>query len=77
MNSFPRRYYFFAGTFVITLLLYVDRICISTSKSAIGNDLELSDIQIGWILASFALGYALFPTLYVGDSEIVKGLYDA
>lgn len=69
MNSFPRRYYFFAGTFLITLLLYIDRVCISSAKSAIGDDLNLSDIQMGWVLGSFALGYALFqvPAGSFGD----------
>ena len=60
MNTIPRRYYFFAGTFLITLLLYIDRVCISSAKGAIGEDLGLSDIQMGWVLGSFALGYALF-----------------
>lgn len=80
MSSFPRRYYFFAGTFLITLLLYIDRICISSAKSSIGVDLGLSDIQMGWVLASFALGYALFqvPGGTLGDQfgprKVVTGI---
>ena len=53
-----RRYLFFAGTFLITLLLYIDRVCISAAKDSIANDLYLSDIQMGWVLSAFALGYA-------------------
>ncbi len=55
-----KRYGFFVGTFFITLLLYVDRACISSAKEAISGDLNLSDTQMGWVLSAFALGYALF-----------------
>lgn len=64
-----KRYYFFAGTFCITLLLYIDRVAISSSKEGIANDLSLSDTQMGWVLAAFSLGYALFqvPVGALGD----------
>ncbi len=64
-----RRYFFFAGTFFLTLLLYIDRVAISSSKEMIGGDLTLSDTQIGWVLAAFSLGYALFqvPVGAIGD----------
>ncbi|WP_235299210.1 MFS transporter [Portibacter marinus] len=55
-----KRYGFFIGTFLITILLYVDRACISSAKEAISGDLGLSDTQMGWVLSAFALGYALF-----------------
>lgn len=58
--KFQNRYYFFAGSFLITLLLYIDRVCISSAKDSITSDLQFTDTQMGWILASFALGYALF-----------------
>lgn len=51
-----------AGTFTLSVLLYVDRICISTAKSRIAHDLALDDRQMGWVLSIFALGYALFQT---------------
>ena len=44
------------------MLLYVDRICISTAKDGITQDLGLTDKQFGWVLSAFALGYALFQT---------------
>ena len=54
------RYWLVLGLFLLSVLLYVDRVCISSAKSEIATDLQLSDKQIGWVLSSFALGYALF-----------------
>lgn len=59
---FPRRYFIVGGTFLLALLLYVDRICISVAKEPIAEALNLSDKQMGWVLAAFSLGYALFQT---------------
>lgn len=56
------RYIFVAGTFFLTLLLYVDRICISVAKDPISESLDLSKEEMGWVLSVFALGYALFQT---------------
>lgn len=56
------RYIFVLGTFFLTLLLYVDRICISVAKDPISKSLDLSKEQMGWVLSAFALGYALFQT---------------
>jgi len=69
-----KRYGFFAGSFLITLLLYVDRVCISSAKDSISGDLNLTDIQMGWVLSAFALGYALFqvPGGALGDKYGVR-----
>jgi MFS transporter, ACS family, glucarate transporter len=56
------RYIFVLGTFFLTLLLYVDRICISVAKDPISESLDLSKEQMGWVLSAFALGYAIFQT---------------
>ena len=53
------RYIVVVGMFILSLLLYVDRVCISVAKDAIGGDLGLSDKAMGWVLSAFALGYAL------------------
>lgn len=58
----PIRYLIIVGTFLLTLLLYIDRICISVAKDSLASDLGMSDKQMGWILSAFALGYALFQT---------------
>ena len=69
-----RRYGFFAGSFLITLLLYIDRVCISSAKDSISGDLNLTDIEMGWVLSAFALGYALFqvPGGALGDKYGVR-----
>ena len=55
----PRRALVVTATFLLAFLLYVDRVCISTAKAPIVAELGLSDAQFGWILSSFAFGYAL------------------
>ncbi|WP_109829546.1 MFS transporter [Reichenbachiella versicolor] len=56
----PTRHIVVSGMFILSLLLYVDRVCISVAKETIQADLGLSDIYMGWVLSAFALGYALF-----------------
>lgn len=74
MINNSKRYRFFLGSFLITLLLYVDRVCISSAKDAISGDLSLTDTQMGWVLSAFALGYALFqvPGGTLGDKYGVR-----
>lgn len=62
LKFIPGRYFLVVGTFLLALLLYVDRVCISVAKEPIANELDLTDKQMGWILSIFALGYALFQT---------------
>ena len=54
-----------AGTFLLALLLYVDRVCISVAKEPISAMLDLSDKQMGWVLAAFSLGLMLFITTLI------------
>jgi MFS transporter, ACS family, glucarate transporter len=56
----PTRFLLVLGMFLLSMLLYVDRVCISSAKNEIAADLRLSDTQMGWVLSIFALGYALF-----------------
>lgn len=58
----PTRYLLALATFSLSLLLYVDRVCISAAQGPIAESLNLSDRQMGWVLSIFALGYALFQT---------------
>jgi ACS family glucarate transporter-like MFS transporter len=62
MVSMPRRYVLVLGTFLLSVLLYVDRACISAAKDTIADDLSLTERQMGWVLSAFALGYALCQT---------------
>lgn len=65
--KFKGRYFVVLGMFLLSLLLYIDRVCISVAKDDIGGDLMLSDKAMGWVLSAFALGYALF--------QIPSGMY--
>ncbi|GHB80193.1 MFS transporter [Persicitalea jodogahamensis] len=56
----PKRYWVVVGTFLLAMLLYVDRILISVAKPEVSASLSLSDKQMGWVLSIFSLGYALF-----------------
>ncbi|MFD2257067.1 MFS transporter [Luteolibacter algae] len=58
----PVRLLLLTGTFLISLLLYIDRTCIQVAGDAIKRDLNLTDTQFGWILSIFTLGYALGQT---------------
>ena len=58
----PTRYFLIMNTFLLSLLLYIDRVCISAAKSPIADSLNLTDTEMGWVLSCFALGYALFQT---------------
>jgi ACS family glucarate transporter-like MFS transporter len=58
----PFRYLLVVLTFCLSLLLYIDRTCIATSKAIIVEEFGMSDIQWGWAMAIFTLGYALAQT---------------
>lgn len=58
----PRRFILIAGTFLLSLLLYVDRTCISLAKEDMTKELGLTNEHWAWVLAAFAFGYALFQT---------------
>jgi MFS transporter, ACS family, glucarate transporter len=45
--------------FVMSLITYLDRVCISTAKEPIAKDLALGDEAMGMVFGAFALGYAL------------------
>lgn len=58
----PSRCWFVAGSFALSVLLYVDRACISAAKDDVAADLQLTDLQMGWVFAAFAIGYAVCQT---------------
>jgi ACS family glucarate transporter-like MFS transporter len=64
-----KRYWVVFGTFLLAMLLYIDRIMISVAKPEVTAELGLSDKEMGWILSIFSLGYAVFqmPSGYLAD----------
>lgn len=69
MKSVPYRYRVLIFLCALTTLTYLDRICISIVGVRIKNEFALSNEQFGWVLAAFALAYALFeiPSGFLGD----------
>jgi len=45
--------------FALSMITYVDRVCISAAKEAIGAEMHLSETAMGFVFSAFALGYAL------------------
>lgn len=54
------RYLVIAGAALLSVLMWIDRACISAAKSDIAGDLGLTDTQVGWVMGAFTLGYAFF-----------------
>jgi MFS transporter, ACS family, glucarate transporter len=67
--SIPLRAVLVFLTFLHTVNLYIDRAAISAGRNSMVADLGLTDIEFGWVMAMFTLGYALFqaPTGYFAD----------
>ena len=65
----PYRYRVLILLCSLTTLTYLDRITISIVGVRLKTDLHLSNEQFGWVLASFALAYALFeiPSVILVD----------
>jgi ACS family glucarate transporter-like MFS transporter len=59
-SGIPKRFVLVFTTFLLSVLLYVDRICIQVAHDPVLEELKFDDEKWAWILAAFALGYALF-----------------
>ncbi|MFN8706035.1 MAG: MFS transporter [Planctomyces sp.] len=70
-NSAPSRTRFLVLGLLCLLsgILYIDRICISSARTVIGEELKLSPQQTGYFMMAFTLAYGLFeiPTGRWGD----------
>jgi MFS family permease len=63
------RYQVLAWACSLSMLTYVDRVCIKQVQPDICRDLGLSDQEFAWAFSSFGLAYALFevPSGWLGD----------
>ena len=63
------RYAVLAVIFLLAVITYLDRVCISIAAPFITTDLGLNSVQMGAVFSIFALAYALFevPTGWMGD----------
>src|SRR6187399_1928027 len=53
----------------LSMLTYIDRVCIKTVEPDISRDLGLGAQQFAWVFAAFALSYAILevPSGWLGD----------
>lgn len=54
---------------VLSVITYVDRVCIASSAPAIRGELGLDAVQMGWVFSAFTFAYAVFeiPTGWMAD----------
>src|SRR5690349_13878656 len=55
--------------FALTVITYLDRLCIAAAAPAITETFHFSPSQMGWIFSAFTLAYAVFeiPSGWLGD----------
>jgi ACS family glucarate transporter-like MFS transporter len=60
-----------AFAFLLSVVTYLDRICISAAAPSIRKDLNLSILQMGVVFSAFTLAYSLFeiPSGWLGDRQ--------
>ncbi len=74
------RYVVLALTTMVAVLLYVDRICLSFLARYVQEDLSISQTEMGFVLSSFFITYALgqLPAGWFSDrfgARLMLGLY--
>src|SRR5262245_54850438 len=69
MPSTGSRHRLLRFAFVLSIITYIDRVCISTAAPAIRQELGLSTIQLGWVFSVFTFAYAFFeiPSGWLAD----------
>lgn len=55
--------------FALSIITFVDRVCISAAAPAIREELGLSTVQLGWVFSVFTFAYAIFeiPSGWLAD----------
>jgi len=63
------RYQVLFVIFLLAIITYLDRVCISIAAPSISSELGLNEVQMGTVFSIFAFAYALFeiPTGWLGD----------
>lgn len=63
------RYWVIVFAILLSVITYIDRVCISLAAPAITKDLKLSDEEMGFALSLFGIAYAAFeiPGGWLGD----------
>ena len=63
------RYRVLGMLFLLSIVTYVDRVCIGSAAVDMQRDLGLTDVQLGLVFSAFSLAYGLFeiPSGWMGD----------
>jgi MFS family permease len=69
MSATRTRFTLLRFTFALSIITYIDRVCISSAAGAIRQDLGLTTAQMGWVFSAFTFAYAVFevPSGWLGD----------
>jgi MFS family permease len=69
MRKKRTRYTLLRLTFALSIITYIDRVCISTAAPDIRQALDLTPSQMGWVFSAFTVAYAVFelPSGWLGD----------
>ena len=53
----------------MSIVTYIDRVCISSAATAVSSDLQLTTSQMSWVFGAFTFAYAVFeiPSGRLGD----------
>src|SRR5262252_6777501 len=70
MTASRARFTLLRFAFALSVVTYLDRVCIATAATSIREDLHLTAVQMGWIFSAFTLAYAIFeiPSGWLGDT---------
>ena len=70
MKNSRARFTLLRLTFTLSIITYIDRVCVSTAAPDIRAALHLSPAQMGWVFSAFTLAYAVFeiPSGWLGDT---------
>src|SRR4029450_6380745 len=70
MQNTRARFTLLRLTFLLSIITYVDRVCVSTAAPDIRGALGLTTSQMGWVFSAFTLAYAVFeiPSGWLGDT---------
>ena len=70
MHTTRARFTLLRLMFALSIITYVDRVCVSTAAPDIQASLGLSSSQMGWVFSAFTIAYAVFeiPSGWLGDT---------
>src|SRR5690349_9922952 len=70
MNPTRARFTVLRFAFALSVVTFLDRVCIATAANSIREDLGLDVVRMGWVFSAFTLAYAIFeiPSGWLGDT---------